>query len=247
MLLLKKFKPEKILIFLITISVGFFLFDFFLTYLGTRYNLWESSKAFVKFYELFGLTVETSLPTLFSIINLLFSSVLLWLIAKKICENKEEYKNYWIILSVIFLFLALDQGTGIHNVIGKFINSFLNFPRGHPLYYSWVLPYTILIIIGGLLYLKFLFSLPRGIRIGIIASGLLVVIGALGIDFVESIEIGKVSRNGFVHTYNFDRIYIIASVEELMEMVGISLFNYVLLIYIALRGIKIEFSVESGS
>ncbi|MGI9533735.1 MAG: hypothetical protein ACR2NW_02190 [Thermodesulfobacteriota bacterium] len=245
--LLKKFTPKKILIFLLVVSFGLFVIDIVIVYLGYKYYLWYSSKTFFNFHNLFSLLSETSIPTLFSILNLLFSSVLLWVIAKnaKATEGKNRY--FWISLSVIFLFLAFDEGTQIHELIGVFTNSFFNFPLGHPLHYSWVIPYSILILIIGLIYFKFLFTLPLAIRNGIIAAGLLFVIAAIGLELVEAMELRSLDRGSYIRKYNFDRAYVVPAVQELMEMVAISFFNYILLKYIAMEKIKVEFSVPDNS
>ncbi|MGI9553298.1 MAG: hypothetical protein ACR2NC_00110 [Thermodesulfobacteriota bacterium] len=245
--LLKKFRPKTVLVFLLAISLGLFLFDIFLVYLGYKFNLWYTSKTFTQFQNLFSLLFETSIPTFFSTLNLLLSSVLLWVIAKNTELTEGKNRKLWISLSVIFLFLALDEGTQIHELIGVYTNSIFNFPPGHPFHYSWVIPYSVLILIIGLLYLKFLFTLPVAIRNGIIAAGLLFVLGAIGLEMVEATELRNIDRVSYIRKYNFDRAYIVPAVQELIEMVAISYFNYILLKYMAQERFKVEFSVHSDT
>ena len=243
----KEFKPRNVLIFLLVISFSLFLLDYLLRYLGYEYRLLYTWKNYKHVYNIFSLFIETSIPTLFSTLNLLFSSILLWVIAKytKVTGDKRRY--HWLFLSILFLFLALDEGAQIHETIGVSISSFFNFSVGHPLYYVWVIPYTALVLIVGLIYLKFLFTLPRGIRNGIIVAGMLFLIGALGLEIVESMEYKGVPSVAYAKKKMFDKVYIIATVQELMEMVGISIFNYSLLKYIALEQIKIEFSSKEDA
>ena len=242
MQLIKEFKPKNVLIFLLVVSICLFLTDYLLVYVGYEYRLLYKWKNYVHVYNMFSLFIETSIPTLFSTLNLLFSSILLWVIAKYTKVTGDKTRYHWLFLSILFLFLTLDEGAQIHETIGLGVFSFFNFPVGHPLYYSWVIPYTALVLIVGIIYLRFLFTLPRGIRTGIIAGGLLFLVGALGLEIVESMEYKGVSNIPYTKRKMFNNAYIIATVQELLEMVGISIFNYVLLKYIAQQKIKIEFS-----
>ena len=63
--------------------------------------------------KLFLFSEEANIPTLFSSISLLISSLILYLISQlnKIIFSQ---KKYWRMLSFIFIFLAIDETAGIH-------------------------------------------------------------------------------------------------------------------------------------
>ena len=231
--ILIRLKPKKVLIFLLSICFVLYLTDLFLTYLGYRYHLWYSVENYENFHDLFSTMRETSIPTLFSTLNLLFSSILLWVIAKRDEENIEGKRKYWMILSIIFFYLVVDEGAAIHEFIGRLISSYFDFPPGHPFYYSWVIAFSILVVIFAIIYLKFILTLPRQIGIGIFAAG--------------SLELGRQDGSRYRQMYNFNTVYMAGTLQELLEMVAISVFNYVLLKYLALKETKIELSVRSDS
>ena len=247
MKIVKVFNPRKVLIFLLSISFVLVIINLFLTYLGYKYYLWHSSNIFLQLHLLFTLSRETTIPNLFSTFNLLFGSVLLWVVAKSSNEDNSKERFYWYVLSVVFLYLAFDDGTGIHEKISAVVYPYFNFPTGHPLYYSWVIPYSIIVFIGGLFFLKFVLNLPSKIKYGVIGAGLLYVGAALGLEFLETVTEKRSGLGKFRQMYDFNLSHNIAVLQELLEMIAISFFNYVLLKYLELKECTVEFSVRSDT
>ena len=62
---------------------------------------------------------EQSIPTYISLLNLLLSSILLFIIFKYEKANSHKGFNYWLFLSILFLFLSADESASIHE---KFSN-----------------------------------------------------------------------------------------------------------------------------
>ena len=67
---------------------------------------------------LFDLGKENSIPTAFSIINLLIASVLLYFVY---CVSKyrgDRVAFYWLALCILFVLLAIDESASIHERAG---------------------------------------------------------------------------------------------------------------------------------
>ena len=70
-----------------------------------------------KFRTLFNFDYELNIPTFYSAISLLFSSLILFIISKMI-KNKSFEIYYWKFLSLLFLFLSIDEFSQIHEWFG---------------------------------------------------------------------------------------------------------------------------------
>lgn len=177
---------------------------------------------------------ERNVPTFFSAIILLLSAVLLYMI---VIIHRKSGKPIlpWLILCLIFAFFALDEIASLHEILGRKVRAQLN--TTGVFYFGWVIPYGIAIIIFCVLYIKFLLSLSKRIRILFILSGAIYVIGAMGMEMPG----GWYSHNYGEHNLVYSLIY---TLEELLEMVGISVFIYTLLTYMASEFGSVELKIK---
>ncbi|MDY7394567.1 hypothetical protein UMM65_04895 [Aureibaculum sp. 2210JD6-5] len=174
-------------------------------------------------FEMFNLDQESNVPTYFSTLILFFCTFLLALIS---LIHKKLGNNYllWMILSICFLFLSVDEFISIHERIGSFLENKFKFTG--VLYYSWVIPYSIFVIILAIVYFKyFLLKLPKKIRFLFIISGGVYITGAVGLEMLGSKAVT-------IETPSQTLISILYTIEETLEMIGISIFIYTLLIYL---------------
>ena len=187
------------------------------------------------------LGIDSSIPTWYSAFALGFSSFLLALIAYTSHLKKEKFTKHWFFLSLIFLFMSIDEVATIHESLStamhkqyagiqtnELIASFLGINpllTAHFFYYPWVIFAIPAVLIIGTIYLRFTFALPKKIRSLFIIAGTLFVSGALGIEMFSGYIInihGTASRSFFW----------IATLEEIFEMVSIVIFIHALLRYI---------------
>ncbi len=193
----------------------------------TFYTITNSNSVLISYFDF---DREGNIPTMYSSILLILSSILLILIALDKKRNNLKYW-YWSGLALIFSFLAVDEFVIIHEHVNAFINTHTNVSG--LLYYPWVIPYTIFLLIFIIIYWKFLVNLPKSIRRLFILSGLVYVMGSIGIEIL----------GGWQHelhgNYNIT-YYFLYTLEEFFEMVGINLFIYTLLRYLK----QINFSLE---
>ena len=80
----------------------------------------------------------------------------------------------------------------------------------------------------GLAYLKFVWALPKRTRLHFIMAGVIFLTGALGIEMLGAREADIYGYYTVIYSFLY-------SLEEMLEMLGIVLFIYALLSYLAQR------------
>jgi len=192
-----------------------------------RYQ-YTGDSAFVKqFYApFFQVSSEGLIPTYYSVLTLLCCAALLSLIARRAHVRQLPRSGLWALLSGIFVFLGADEGLQIHERLSAPFQAYFN-TRG-PLWFAWVIPGMAFTLFIGLLYLRFVWALPKRTRALFIVGGTLYILGVLGMEMVGS---NYRFHHGGNLTYG-----ILASIEEVFEMAGIAVFIYALLDYLERQG-----------
>lgn len=189
---------------------------------------------------LFDLNGEQNLPTWFSTINLLTCSLLTLAVGIAKRKSKERFVVRWFVLAAVFYFLGFDEAFAIHEELNAPLRSALGL-GGHQLvpdytslfYYAWVIPYGVLTLIMGLIYIPFLMDLPAKTRTRFLIAGGIYVAGALILELVEGV-IQSIGAPRLVYIF----LYII---EEALEMFGIIYFINALLDHMRQRWPVISF------
>ena len=185
--------------------------------------------------DIFDFDIEGNVPTLYSTVALLFCSALLAIIARSNWKKDAGWRMYWLGLAVLFLFLAIDEGVGLHEYLSEILEKFME--AEGLLYFLWVVPYGIATVIVGLIYLRFVLNLPKRTRALFVAAGVIFLTGALGIEMLSAREVDQHS----IYTITYCLLY---TFEELFEMLGIVLFIYALLSYIVQETGRLSIVVE---
>ena len=179
--------------------------------------------------QLFNFYYEANVPTIYSSMAIYLSAILLFFIA----TNHDGLDAvYWALLGLIFIFLGVDETFQLHEKTGDY------FRHNHTaligvVVYPWLVTYAIAASVFLLVYLRFLFRLPREIAWLFVLSGSIFVLGAMGMEWLGGM-IWKDSEDGA--GYSTMAVYSISyTVEEFLEMLGIALFIYTLLKYIRLH------------
>jgi len=152
---------------------------------------------------------------------LLICALLLWYIYKNMEFKK---KLPWFVLSMIFLFLSFDEIFGVHERLIGYTRETFNL-SGY-LYFSWVLPYGIVTAFIAIIYIPFLARLPNKIRFLFILAGLIFVLGAIGIEALGAKHFESFGGDNLEYVLYY-------TLEEFLEMIGISIFIFALLLYIS--------------
>lgn len=175
------------------------------------------------FIDMFNFDKEKNIPTLYSVLALLYSSYLLAYIAKK-TSGAVWVIIGWSGLSFIFFFLAGDEAFRIHEKYGREIRA--AYDTKGIFYFAWVIPYGLALLAFIAIYTKFLLYLPKKTMVLFVVSGGIFVGGALGIELFGSARYEKYGPQDLVYSMMY-------SAEEFLEMLGIVLFIYTLKGYIA--------------
>lgn len=190
------------------------------------------------FIQLVDFDYEGNLPSFYSAIAILFSSLLLSIIALSEKRTNKKYYSHWIGLTFIFIFLALDEATAIHEVIGDLVENTGFIDAEGFLFFAWVVPYSFLVVIFIISYLRFLIQLPKIIRWRLILSGMIFITGAAGLEIISANE---ADLNGTT-TIKYSVLY---TVEELLEMLAIVLFCHTLMKYLQEQTLSLNLTMSS--
>ncbi len=163
--------------------------------------------------EIFDVDEEESFTNWFSTIILFISSVLLFLIAHKKKLSHDPFKKHWYGLAWGFGLLSLDEVAGLHETLNTITD------------FAWTIPGAMVVFIVFLLYLKFLLSLPKPIRILFCIAGTVYVGGAVVVEHLADYYIEVFDMDNFGYQ-------IFTAVEETLEMLGVVFFIRALLIYL---------------
>jgi len=184
------------------------------------------------FVPLFDLDAEENIPTYFSSCILLLASALLFLIAIAKKRINDRFTWHWFCLAFIFLYLSIDESASLHELTIEPVRNLTG--AGSVLYFAWVIPAMIGLVILAICYFRFLFSLPPKTRNLFFLAAVLYVGGAIGLELPEGYWAEKTGGDDFVY-------WIFVSIEEPLEMLGVVCFIHALLGYLASVAPRQEF------
>lgn len=211
--------PRKVFATLVLVSIALAAVSLFSQYLRFFHGI-DST------FENFDLDAEANFPTYYSSLLLLFAASLLAVIARYQRLAGDRMSSRWRVLAAIFFVLSMDEVVGIHEESGRIVPQ--SGVLGGILYNAWVVPTGIAVTIVGLYFFPFFRVLPNPHRVRFIASAFVYVGGALVTELAEGVV---ESRTG-PGTWRFQ---LLATFQEMLEMVGVSLFIWTLLKFIEWR------------
>jgi hypothetical protein len=217
-----KIQPKKILITLLAISgvLG-------ILYL-VLYSCINSENGDLSWLtRFFDLDNEVSLPTWFSQILLFISALLLGYIAIVRRNLKDKFWKYWMALAGILTIASIDEGASIHERIDALMNLTGLRDGGNTsgiLFYDWWIYVLPILVVIGIFFIKFFFTLPKRTKILFIVSCGIFLIGSVGFEVL-----GGILR---FSSETFELNPIVITLEECFEMFGVSIFIYSLLDYL---------------
>jgi uncharacterized protein DUF6064 len=179
---------------------------------------------------------EGNIPAWYSASLFLLCSFLLATIASAERQRQSRHSVGWLILSLVFVYLSLDESAQLHELSIPPLRDLFN-PTGL-LYYPWIVPAGICAALFALGYWRFLSRLPARTRWLFLLAGGVFVAGALGIEALSG-------KQAVLHGKENLTYHLIITVEELFEMAGLIVFIYALLDYISRQFTKLSFEVYS--
>jgi len=163
--------------------------------------------------QLFDLDQENNIPSWYSGTALFVTAVFLWLCAREKKALQDPWTRQWYVLTVAFFFLAIDEIAGLHETFNTLVEI------------NWAVPGGVLAIALGFALTPFLLELHRRTAILFAVSGVVYFGGAVVMELLA-----------VPFNTNTLRYYMMTLWEEGLEMLGVVLFLYALLVYMSGEG-----------
>jgi len=191
---------------------------------------------FEEWMRMLDLDREMNIPTWFSAFMLMGCAVLLRIIATEQKERSNRYFRQWKLLSSLFWFFAIDEVFSLHEIfIIPEIAEALKLPLF--LHSMWVIPGTIFVLWFIKYFWKFVMHLPARSRFHFCLAITIYLAGALGMEMVGSFYGEWKTQRDLVYA-------MMTNVEEAMEMGGIIIFIYGLLLYLRQLSPNIDIQIQ---
>ncbi|MDJ1505969.1 hypothetical protein [Xanthocytophaga agilis] len=211
-----RFNYQRFVWFLVFVALVLAMVSFGMQF--RKYEIDINSKV----YQKFDLDGERNIPSFFSMLLLMTTAVILYMISSIKRKFQLTFRNHWLGLSLIFLFLSMDELISLHEILIDVVRYIAGSSTGI-FFLGWVIPMGFIVICIGFTYLKFLIRLPLRTRLFFIVSACVYLSGTIGMETVGSYYY-QVHAEGI-------GMQLCMTIEESLEMIGIILFIYTLLEY----------------
>ena len=191
-------------------------------------------------FRFFNLNEEANLPTWFSSVALLSSSLLTFLTAQCIRQAQKPYAKSWYLLGCGLFLMSIDEVAQIHEGYGRFlerIDFFSDLGLGYSL---WLLIGLGFAAVIALIIARMWWRLPNYFKLVFLGSAMVYFGGSAVMEAVGNyyaLQMGWESL-GFM---------IFMHIEEVMEMLGIVLLIYGLLKYLSTLTNEICFETSASN
>ena len=185
----------------------------------------------------FLLNEEQNIPTFFAFSLLLLCSALLTLIGARAHRAQQAFSLHWVLLAGLFFLGAFDEAARLHERLIGPIRGALD--TSGWMYFAWIIPAGALVAVLAVVYLPFLRALPPPFGRLFVLSGALYLGGALGVEMPGG---AYYERHGD-QTFTYQ---LITTVEETLEMLGLTVFAYSLMRFLARRAESVRLGFREG-
>ena len=132
---------QKFIIFQFSVVTMLIVLGFFTYLIAHSFGInTVDYRGIENFLATFDVGKEESVPTWFSTINLLLSSVLIFCMFVQYKNSGKSNNRLWLYLSILFLLLSVDEVVGVHNLPG-FLSWYIS-PKYLPEFIPEILSYT---------------------------------------------------------------------------------------------------------
>ncbi|MDJ0920763.1 MAG: hypothetical protein QNI84_06515 [Henriciella sp.] len=181
---------------------------------------------------------ERNLPTLYSVFIIACAGGMC-LLMPRLNVNLPEGSAGWNLIGYILLALSLDELVSIHERIGWRLQESLNLTG--PLYFAWVIPYAAFALIVAVILLPWLLRLDFRTKAFMIVAGGIYLTGAIGMELIgASIHYENLLQN--IQTDDSLKADVMVTIEETLEIAGMSLFLATVLTALSHRGGRVVFN-----
>lgn len=181
------------------------------------------------------LDTEASLPTWFSSSLMLLCALALLFIALQARREDPWKAAPWMILTVVFCALSLDEVAAVHEWLSAALSA--RFDNTGLFYFAWTLPALVVCLAGLACFIPFILGFGGFDRILLIGSAFVFLSGAIGMEMLGGAE----AEAGGIETL---RYRMLATIEESLEYAGLLLFLLFLLRQMRCRYNRTTFCLE---
>ena len=143
---------------------------------------------------------------------LLLCGVLMLLIAAVRRRDGAAYVRHWAFLGAVFVYLSIDEAAALHELTIEPLNDRLD--AGGVLYFTWIVPAAVILLVLAATYLRFLRALAPRTRALLLTAAALYIGGGMGFEAVTGLYADQHDRDTLVYA-------LLTNVEEVLEMAGL--------------------------
>lgn len=232
-----------------TVDTGRFLWVVFLSCLIVELGLvyldltvnWLEWTELGPIQRLFNTTREDALASFFAVTQTVFVALMAWIIYAISRSQAVPLSRRigWMVVALIFTYLAIDDGAAVHERLGSAFKEreggSIDFPS-----YPWQLLLAPVFGAMGMFLVVFLWlEMPRTADRARLLCAMMCFAIAVAMDFVEGMEDGYRWMIETFHWRNETIRHFSKSIEEFIEMLGMTLLLVTFIGQIALRGQQI--------
>jgi hypothetical protein len=181
----------------------------------------------------FALDAERSVSTWFESLLMALNALLVAVLASLSRSADSENIWHWRVLALIFVLMSMDEVVAFHESTMAPLRAAFGFSGF--LHFSWVVIAAPLLAIAASVYLPFLLRLPQPFRWRLLAAGMIFVLGAFGLEIIGGYFASAMGMDSMPYKAE-------ATIEESLEMIGLTLCASSLLALIASRAPALAFS-----
>jgi len=208
--------------------------------------------------RLFNITLEDGLPSFFAVTQATLVALTLWVIwlIQRQMQGGGWRPYGWLIIAVVFSYMAVDDGSRLHERVGTAVKestssltlegkAFEIFPS-----YPWQVVFIPFFAVFGLFVIVYLMRTLRRTQSRVfVLTAIALLVGAVGLDFVEglsedhplniytaiteTVDISAFTERQFGENPYETLVHFSKSIEEFMEMLGNTLLWAVFLRHLA--------------
>ena len=165
-------------------------------------------------FSLFFLDGEGNVPAIFSTWLFLINA-LLFLMVWKAAGLKGDSQKIWLVLALVFVFLALDESISIHERLIDPLRQAMH--ATGVFYYAWIIPYGIGVILLAIIAIPVFWRMPQKIRFYFGLPAAIYLFAAIGLEMISGKYLVMMNENK-------DIVWILmVTLEESLEMVGLTI------------------------
>jgi hypothetical protein len=181
---------------------------------------------------------ESNLPTLFSTAILAICGLLALAIAVGSREEGKAQYFSWVGMAAVFFFLSMDETALFHERATHAVRRVIETEKMGLSHAAWTIPYVTMALLVIAAYWRFFWRLPRTTKWQFGSGVVLYLTGAVIMEFVSCIWMDATSRNAV--------FYLLATVEETLEMIGVIVIIHALACYLETHCPDLCFRISSG-